>query len=379
MKKNITVLFFCFLFIFPACGKCSASSERAIFVTVLQDPQVLSSRKEIIQLVDFAKKTRTTTLFIQIYRANRAWFPSRVADSSPYQTCLRSVSEDPFALLIEEAHKRGIKVHAWINLLSLSTNRDAKILKKYGPEILTRNLKPKKKIEDYKIDKQYFLEPGDLRVRKELSTIVDEILSSYPGLDGLQFDYIRYPDRNPAYGYTKMNMERFRKRSGVKVIKNNSVLWQNWKRAQVTELLGELVKRARLRHPGIKVSTTGCAPYVRAYSEAFQDWPSWIKTGLVDFVTVMTYSDKIPEFERQIEEAKKKAVFTDKINFTIGAYKLKKYQEKFAEELDFCEKSGGAACVILGYGDLALNPSLSKVLTDKRKFSKNFTQSQRGN
>jgi uncharacterized lipoprotein YddW (UPF0748 family) len=264
-----------------------------------------------LRLVDFAKKARIKVLFVQIYRANRAWFPSHVADSKPYEICLKNTMQDPFAFLIKEARKAGIEVHAWINLLSLSNNKDAKILKKYGPGILTRNLKKKRAIEDYKIDKQYFLEPGDLRVRSELLALVSEILDNYPQLDGIQFDYIRYPDRNPSYGYTKMNIERFKKTTGIKTIKNDNITWQNWKRAQVTELLTQLASRARALRPDIKVSATGCVPYVRAYYEAFQDWPSWIKTGLVDFVTVMTYSDKISEFERDVKEDKRKTVHAE--------------------------------------------------------------------
>ncbi|MCK9615382.1 MAG: family 10 glycosylhydrolase [Candidatus Omnitrophica bacterium] len=358
MKKIIPVFCLCFLCISFSEKNCEAAAERGLFVTVLQEPQVLSSRKEILRLIDFAKKAHIRILFVQIYRANKAWFPSRVADSRPYEVCLKNVSRDPLALLISEAHKSGIEVHAWLNLLSLSNNKDAKILKKYGLETLTRNLKKKRTIEDYKIDKQYFLEPGDLRVRSELLAVVNEILHNYPKLDGIQFDYIRYPDRNPSYGYTKNNIERFKKATGNKVVKEDTIAWQNWKRKQVTELLTQLVKRARALHPDIRVSATGCAPFVRAYYEAFQDWPSWVNSGLVDFVTVMTYSDKVSEFEKYANEAKKKIITSGKINLAIGAYKFKNHPENFTQEFNICEKSGNATCVILGYGDLVKNSAL---------------------
>ena len=73
--------------------------------------------------------------------------------------------EDPVGLLIKQAHAQGIQVHAWINFLSLGNNTNAYFIKKYGTEVLSRNLKAKNKIEDFKIDHQYFLEPGDWRVR----------------------------------------------------------------------------------------------------------------------------------------------------------------------------------------------------------------------
>ncbi|MFA6282092.1 MAG: family 10 glycosylhydrolase, partial [Candidatus Omnitrophota bacterium] len=274
-----------------------------------------------------------------------------------------NVSEDTFALLIREAHKAGIEVHAWLNMLSLSNNKNARILKKYGASILTGNLKKKRKIEDYKIDNQYFLEPGDLRVRKELLDIVKEVLFAYPELDGIQFDYIRYPDRNPAYGYTKTNIERFKKASGKRAVKEKSFAWENWKRTQVTEFIAELAIAARAVRPRIKVSATGCAPFVRAYYEAYQDWPGWLKRRIVDFVTVMTYADNTRDFKKYVAEANKEADGSlDKVGIAIGAYKFLKSPDIFAEELGFCEESGSLACVILGYGDLVKSPKLGRFL-----------------
>lgn len=364
MKKYILFYFLCLLFIFPAPVKSQLFLHRGLFVSVIQDPPVLSSREEIAKLVDFAKKAHIQTLFVQIYRANKTWFASKVGDSQPYEASLKSVSEDPFALLIKQAHASGIEVHAWLNLLSLSGNADAKLLKKYGTEILTKNLKEKKTLDDYKIDNQYFLEPGDLRVREELSNMVEEILRAYPALDGVQFDYIRYPDRNPAYGYTKMNVGRFKKATGLKTVEEESKIWKDWKRNQVTGLLELLVKKARAIRSDIQISTTGCMPYSRAYHEAFQDWPSWLERHLVDFVTVMSYIKNTPEFERYILDVKKKVPDFKKVNIAIGAYALEHLPETFEQQFQLCEKAGSGACVILHYGSLLDDPVLASPLVE---------------
>ena len=367
MKKSILVYLLCALFVFTSSAKCEPPLRRGLFVTVIQDPPVLSSREEIAKLIDFAKKTHIDTLFVQIYRANKAWFASKVGDSEPYETSLKSISEDPFRLLIKQAHASGIQVHAWLNMLSLSGNANAPILKKYGTDILTRNLKEKKTLEDYKIDNQYFLEPGDLRVREELSNMVEEILLAYPDLDGVQFDYIRYPDRNPAYGYAKMNMERFKKATSLETIDESSKIWKDWKRSQVTGLLELLVQKTRAIRPNIQVSTTGCMSYTRAYHEAFQDWPFWLERGLVDFVTIMSYSKDTSAFEKYISEAKSKTVDFKKINIGVGAYKLTGSPEIFLEEFKLCEESGSRACVIFHYGSLLQNPALASSLISSKK------------
>lgn len=362
MKKNILLSLLCLLMVFshPVCA--GDIPRRGLFVSLIQNPPTLSSREAMIKLVDFAKRARVKILFVQIYRANQAWFPSKVGDSTPYEAAVKALGEDPFAFLIKEAHNAGIEVHAWLNVLSLSANEEAPLLKKYGPDILTRNLEEKKTLADYKIDSQYFLEPGDPRVRRELVAIVEEIVRVYPKLDGVQFDYIRYPDSHPRYGYTKINRERFKSSTGLKKIKEGSRAWNDWKRAQVTELLKLLAQKARALRPNIQISATGCMSYARALHEAFQDWPSWVNTGLVDFVTVMNYSSDPAEYERWNKVAKTKVKDPEKLYFGVPAYKLVKIPEVFKTEWRSCETSGGALCAVFHYGSLLEKTALEKPL-----------------
>jgi uncharacterized lipoprotein YddW (UPF0748 family) len=362
MKRIFIFCFSLLLLLFPAAVKCAEPAVRALFVSVIQDPPVLSSRDGISKLIEYAKEARISLLFVQIYRANKAWFPSKLADQTPYEYCLKEINEDPLALLIKQAHSAGIQVHAWLNLLSLSVNPDAEIIKKFGKEILTKNREKKKIIEDYKIDDQYFLEPGDTRVRRELVNIVEEIVLRYPELDGIQFDYIRYPDKHPFYGHTKMNIARFKEATGSKTDAENNKLWKDWKRRQVTELLELLAAKARQLKPAIQVSTTGCVPYSRAFYEAFQDWPSWIETGLVDFVTLMTYPSQFEEFEKYVREAKSKVSDIKKIIIAVGAYKLLKLPKTFRREFRYCENENSKACAVLHYGSLLENPVLGREL-----------------
>ena len=351
----------CVLSLFPVSGNC-APADCQLFVSVIQDPPVLSSRESINRLIDFAKRANVKVIFVQVYRANRSWFPCTLADPGPFLECRKSIGDDPLELFIDSAHAAGIQVHAWLNLLSLSANKDAPILKKYGVSILTRNKKKKRKLEDYLIDKQYFLEPGDTRVREELSGVVEELLLQYQKLDGIQFDYIRYPDSHPFYGYTEMNMARFRKANGGASIKESSPAWKDWKRRQVTEFLEMLAARCRRLKPGIQVSVTGCVPFSRAYLEAYQDWPSWVNSGSVDFVTVMSYSQQPSEFEKYIAEAKSKVNDSRKLNFAVGAYELAGLPQVFQEELRACEREECRGFVVLHYGSLLENPALADLL-----------------
>ena len=345
---------------------CSSTDEgreavrRSLFVSMIQEPQVLSSQNSIENLIEFSKRSKIKTLFIQVYRANQAWFPSEIADSSLYKESLKNFSEDPFKVLIKKAHSSGIQVHAWLNLLSLSANQDAPILKKYGPSILTRNLIDKKSIEDYQIDNQYFLEPGDPRVSEALSIVVREVVGRYPDLDGIQFDYIRHPDKDPFYGYTEMNLTRFKASTGLDRFEESNPLWKKWKRDQVTTLVRTLKTEARKIHPKIQVSVTGLMPYSRALREGFQDWRSWLDTGLVDFVTLMSYTDKPDRFRTYLKDARKQLNVLGRVNIAVGAYAFLKDPESFRAEWELCEAAGARSCAALHYGSFVENPDLAE-------------------
>ncbi len=380
MKKYVLFCLLCLLFVFPQIAKSQLSPpRRGLFISVIQDPPVLSNRNAIEKLIDFSKKANVHTLFVQIYRANKAWFPSKVGDSTPYESSLKSVGEDPFALLIKEAHASGLEVHAWLNLLSLSGNKNAPLLKKYGKGILTRNVKRKWRLKSYKIDNQYFLEPGDLRVREELSTMVEEILRTYPHLDGIQFDYIRYPDKHPFYGYTKMNMERFKKASGLKKIEEESKVWKDWKRDQVTDFLKLLVQKTRAIRPDIQISTTGLMPYSRAYHEGYQDWKLWLESGAVNFITLMCYKPEPSDLEKYILDAKiQTAEHFKNVNIAVPAYQLVKAHEKFDQQFELCEKAESRGCVVFHYGSLLEDPALTSPLIGSEAASMAMVLNKKG-
>ena len=50
-------------------------------------PACALSREAIMKLVDFAKQAQIKVLFVQVYHSGQAWFPSKMADDSPYVRC----------------------------------------------------------------------------------------------------------------------------------------------------------------------------------------------------------------------------------------------------------------------------------------------------
>jgi uncharacterized lipoprotein YddW (UPF0748 family) len=160
-------------------------------------------------------------------------------------------------------------------------------------------------------------------------------------------------------------MERFKKATGLQSIDEGSAIWQDWRRNQVTEVLKKLVKIIRSKRPKMQVSTTGCMPYARAYYEAYQNWPSWIDDGIIDFVTIMDYSTDVTQFKKWITVIKGKTKDFSKVRIAVGAEKLVHAPEIFEEEFNSCEQMS-TMCTIFHYGNLLENPKLHDFFTSQK-------------
>ncbi|EFK97631.1 hypothetical protein LDC_0318 [sediment metagenome] len=90
-------------------------------------------------------------------------------------------------------------------------------------------------------------------------------------------------------------------------------------------MLALLTKTARAINPAITIAATACAPYTRAYYEAFQDWPQWANSRLVDFILLMSYPANLQDFNQDIRNAKSKVTDLQRLSIALPAYKLKKY------------------------------------------------------
>ncbi len=373
---------------------CAASAplraqeaEKGLWITCIGKINVLSSRTEIEKAVQFAKKGGFRILFVQVYRGDQAWFNSQVADNSPFRNNLASVGTDPFALLIETAHKEGIEVHAWINTLTLSKNTKAKILEKYGDEILTKDQHgraaytgEKKGTLDrfYQKEDQLFLEPGDWRVRGHIFDVVRELAKGYPALDGIHFDYIRYPAAPPyipgsrfnavglSYGYGERNITRFREKSGLnprKLSFEESQVWDDWNRAQVTGLITDAAAAAREISPKIRISSAVIAAFDRAYFAAYQEWPRWVDDGVVDFVVLMNYSHDSNYVKHMARAASGLVGNPSKIYVGLGAYLMADKPEALEGQMEQCASIGPGGVILFDYDSIVAAPSL-KALFD---------------
>ncbi|MGB3112792.1 MAG: family 10 glycosylhydrolase [Candidatus Omnitrophota bacterium] len=358
-----------------------------VWVTVFSPEKILYSKENADRLIASCKEAGIDHVYVQVYRAGKAYYDSRITDKAPYLKIQESSKTDILDYIIKKAKKNDIKIYAWINLLSLARNKDAFILLKFGDEVLTRDQYGRTPLVDNKKDEldkyfirenQLFLEPGNEKVRKHLTEITEEIIRRYPGLDGLHLDYIRYPSVVPfapgsrftppgvGYGYGKENIENFRKATGLDVktmagSRENFFKWDSWRRDQVTAMVREISDKVRKIAPDKEISCAIVPSVERTYQVNFQDWTRWLREKYVDWVVAMSYTDD-PQQMKLYSRSMLLPQFEEKIYIGVGAFLLKGKAEIFKEELDSLKGMNPGGIVIFSYDDIAQDPELRKSL-----------------
>src|ERR671935_441535 len=125
-------------------------------------------------------------------------------------------------------------------------------------------------------------------------------------IDGIHLDRIRYPEapmdgRGANVGYNETSVARFNARYGTSGYpKSNDPRWNDWRREQVTNFVRRFYLSAKAIRPSIKISAaliawsngpraSGGFEQTEAYSRVFQDWPAWMREGIIDLASPMLY------------------------------------------------------------------------------------------
>jgi len=353
----------------------------------------LTSPEKIHQLVNAAADNGFNTLIVQIRGRGDAYYKSRV---EPRASELKDqpLSFDPLALTLAEAHKRGLKVHAWLNT-SLLANLDAlpsdpaHVYNKH-PEWLAvpravagelyamspRDPAFRQKIVEWSKANRGELEgvytgPANPKVRDHIYNIWMDVLKHYP-VDGLHFDYVRYA--SPDFDYSRTSLEKFRKwlepqlsneeRAELKrSLKSNKLaatelFWAkfaDFQRLQVTTLVERIYKAVKKRRPEVVVSAAVFANDENAYTRRFQDWRRWLQMGILDVACPMAYSTDTAVFQKQIEVATSTAQAANRRVWAgIGAYRIP--SDSAVEKINVARSLKAEGFILFSY-DFTARPS----------------------
>ena len=132
------------------------------------------------------------------------------------------------------------------------------------------------------------------------------------GVDGVHFDYIRYPDG--AHCFCAGCRQRFEAMAGgtvtnwpaaVRKDERLKRLWQDFRTSNITAVVRAVSRRVRAEAPGVKVSAAVFTSAETSPSNVGQDWPAWCREGLLDFVCPMDYVESPALFKGQVVPQKR--------------------------------------------------------------------------
>ena len=239
-------------------------------------------KQELCHILDQLKEANFNTVMLQtrlrgdlIYPSSIETFPEALTGRTG-----RNPGYDPLAFAIEECHKRGMELHAWIVTIPAGNNRQVKLLGKHS--IVRKNRKICKQH-----DGAWYLDPGHPETANYLASITNEIVSRYD-VDGIHFDYIRYPENARRFP----DKDTFRKYGKGKDLKQ-------WRRDNITNIVRRLYTEVKHLKPWIKVSSSPVGKFRNtnrysslgwnAYETVYQDAQGWLEGGIHDALFPMMY------------------------------------------------------------------------------------------
>ena len=193
---------------------------------------------------------------------------------------------DPLQWMIEQCHKRGMELHAWINPYRAKT--------KTTHVLSTKHIAHKRRDLVFEYDGQYILNPAYDENRQYICHVVGDILRRYD-VDGLHIDDYFYP--YPAAGCTIPDEQLYRRNPG-----GHSNIG-DWRRYNVNLFMKEMHDTIRAVKPWVKFGVSPFGIYrnkksdpngsdtrgLQNYDDLYADVLLWINNGWVDYCVPQIY------------------------------------------------------------------------------------------
>lgn len=237
---------------------------------------------ELIEILDKLKAANFNTVLFQTRTRGDVLYKSSI---EPYNSILTGKvggdpGYDPLAFAVRECHKRGMECHAWIVAIPLGGKKHVASL---GNQSVTK--KRKEICVAYK--NEYFLNPGHPSTKEYLMKLVREVVTRYD-VDGVQFDYLRYPERAARFP-DSYDFRRYGKGRSL----------DQWRRDNLTEIVRYIYRGVKEIKPWVKVSTCPVGKYKdtsryssrgwNAFHTVYQDPQGWMGEGIQDQIYPMMY------------------------------------------------------------------------------------------
>lgn len=255
---------------------------------------VTQQKNELIAILDKLQSLNINAVFLQIRPEADALYSSSIEPWSYWLTGAQGTAPsplyDPLQYAIDEAHSRGIELHAWLNpFRAVSTIGQYTLAAGH-----VTNLHPDW-ILTFTAINQKMLDPGKSLVRSYIVSIVSDIVTRYD-VDGIIFDDYFYPYPNSGAGFTGITTEDASTfASEPRGFTNIS----NWRRDNVNLLIQTVNTTIKGIKPFVKF---GVSPFgiwkngvpsgivgLDAYSAIYCDALAWLTAQTVDYISPQLY------------------------------------------------------------------------------------------
>lgn len=247
-------------------------------------------QKTLAYQLDELRKDGANAIIFQVRPECDALYESKFEPWSRFLTGVQGRAPypywDPLKWMIDECHRRGMELHAWINPYRAKT--------KGTTELSSNHVAIKHPERVFRYDGQYIMNPGMAENREYICNVVADIVRRYD-VDGLHIDDYFYP--YPAAGETIPDENLFRRNSnGIGNI-------GDWRRYNVNLFMKQMHDTIMSIKPWVKFGVSPFGIYrnktvdpngsatrgLQNYDDLYADVLLWVNNGWVDYCVPQLY------------------------------------------------------------------------------------------
>jgi uncharacterized lipoprotein YddW (UPF0748 family) len=200
---------------------------------------------------------------------------------------------------ISACDRHGISVHVWMTNFKLGGHAPDELEKRFRDEgrLAVRD-------DGTVLDTLCPSHPGNQQL--QIDAMIEA--AQRPGVAGIHFDYIRYPDSRTCF--CDGCRRRFEEVIGGEIAnwpedtQTGGPLREQWlefRRSNITRVVREVSQAVRRQSPDCTISAAVFKSYPACADAVGQDWVAWAKAGYVDFVCPMNYTGSHTQFRQLVE------------------------------------------------------------------------------
>lgn len=280
-----------------------------------------SFREKVQTMFENCVEWGINTLFIQVRPCADSFHKSDIFPWTYYLTGEqgRGVSYDPLGICIEEAHERGLSVHAWINPFRIAFGDDISLLSDdHSALTWIKN----KTDEVVFVNGGIYFSPASPEAQKLVLEGVREIVYNYD-VDGIHIDDYFYPSTESIVdeAYYKKYTE-----SGGKLN------LEDWRLNTISAFVSQMYNVTKSKNKDCIFSVSPAGNIQNNYEQQFADVRRWCSSaGYADWIIPQLYygfESKILPFDKALSQWVEIHDNPDvKMIYGIGAYRVNEDEE----------------------------------------------------